>query len=76
MANQQLSRFVVQMHCSAQAMFEHLAVGARALLHPGTVAERLETVFPDIEEIVLIDVALLEAEADVVEDWLTLVAEV
>ena len=59
MANHYLTRVLrMKMHCSAQAIFEHLAISARALPHPGAVAEGLETVFPDIEEIVPIDVAL------------------
>ena len=65
MANQQLSRFIVQMHRPTKAVLEHLAISARALLHPGAVTERLETVFPDIEEIVLINIALHIAAVNV-----------
>ena len=77
MANLHLSLvFRMEMHCAAKAVLIHLAVGAKALFHPSTVAEGLETVFPNIKKIILVDVALLEAEADVVEDWLVLVAKV
>ena len=53
------------MHCSAKAMLEHLAISAGACFHPGAVAERLETVFPHIEEIVLVDIALYITTVDV-----------
>ena len=59
MANHHLSLvFRMEMHGTSKAVLEHLAVGARALFHPSTVAEGLEAVFPNIEEVVLIDIAL------------------
>ena len=57
--------FPMQVHCAAETVLEHLAVGALACLHPRTVTEELETIFPHIEEVVLINVALHEAAVDV-----------
>ena len=66
MANHHLPLVLrVEMHCPAEAVLIHLAVGARAMFHPCTVAEGLETVFPNIEEIILIDIALHIAAVDV-----------
>ena len=59
MANHHLPLvFRMEMHRAAKTVLIHLAVGARALFHPITVAERLETVFPNIKKIILVDVAL------------------
>ena len=66
MANHHLPLvFRMEMHGTAKAVLEHLAVSALARLHPSTVAERLETVFPNIQEIVLVNVALHIAAVDV-----------
>ena len=66
MANHYLTRVLrMKMHCSAQAIFEHLAISARALPHPGAVAERLKTVLPNIKKIILINIALRKATVDV-----------
>ena len=55
----------MEVHRAAKAVFKHLAVGALARLHPSAIAERLETVLPHIEEVVLRDVALHKAAVDV-----------
>ena len=66
MANHHLPLvFRMEMHGTAKAVLVHLAVGARALFHPFTVAERLEAVFPNIKEIILVDIALHIAAIDV-----------
>ena len=51
---------VVKVHGTAEAVLVDLAVFANACPHPATVSERLETVFPHVEEVVLVDVALNE----------------
>ena len=66
MANHHLPLVLrMQVHRAAKAVLIHLAVGARALFHPCTVAEGLEAVFPNIEEVILIDIALHIAAVDV-----------
>ena len=66
MANHHLPLvFRMQVHRAAKAVLVHLAVGTRALFHPCTVAERLETVFPNIKEVILVDIALHIAAIDV-----------
>lgn len=55
----------MQMHRPAKAIPIHLAVGTLSRLHPSAVTEGLETVFPNIEEVILIDIALREAAVDV-----------
>ena len=51
---------IVEMHSAALAVPEKIAVGADAGLCPVAVAEFLETVVPDVHEIVCVDVALTE----------------
>ena len=53
------------MHRATQAILENFAILADASAHPFAVAEDLETVFPDIEEVILIDIALGKASVDV-----------
>ena len=55
----------MQVHCPAEAVLKHLAISALTRFHPSTVTERLETVFPNVKEIVLVDVALYIAAVDV-----------
>ena len=55
----------MKMHCSTETILEHFAIGTLTSLHPLAVAERLETVFPDIEKVVLIDIALSKAAIDI-----------
>ena len=57
--------FLMQMHCPAETILKDLAISALTRLHPLAVAERLETIFPDIEKIVVVDVALHKATVDV-----------
>ena len=45
-------------HAVAQAVPPDLAVGTPALARPAAVAEGLEAFFPDLKEIVLVDIAL------------------
>jgi hypothetical protein len=49
---------VVQVHGSTEAVLIDFAALANSSFHPATVAERLETVFPNVEEVILVDVAL------------------
>ena len=51
---------MVQMHGTAKTVFVDFAIGTDASTHPAPVAERLETIFPYVEEVVLVDVALNE----------------
>ena len=46
------------MHRPAKAILKHFAISALTSFHPLTVAERLETVFPNVQKVVLIDIAL------------------
>ena len=55
----------MQMHCPTEAALINLAVSTLACLHPLAVAERLETVFPNVDKIILIDVALGKTTVDV-----------
>ncbi len=55
----------MEMHRTAKAILKHLAISTLSSFHPGTVTEGLETVFPNVEEIVLIDVALDITSVDV-----------
>ena len=55
----------MKVHRPTKAILIHLAVGALPCFHPSTVAEGLETVFPNVKKIVLIDIALRKATVDV-----------
>ena len=55
----------MQMHRSAQAILKHLAISTLSRFHPSAVAKRLETVFPNVKKIILIDIALHKATVDV-----------
>lgn len=55
----------MQMHCPTEAALINLAVSTLACFHPCAVAERLETVFPNVDKIILIDVALGKTTVDV-----------
>ena len=53
------------MHRPAETILKDLAISALTRLHPLAVAERLETVFPDIEKIVVVDVTLSKASVNI-----------
>ena len=55
----------MKVHRPTKAILIHLAVGALPCFHPSTVAEGLETVFPNIKKIILINIALRKATVDV-----------
>ena len=55
----------MQMHRSAKAILKHLAISTLTRFHPLTVAERLETVFPNVQKIIFVDIALHKATVDV-----------
>ena len=55
----------MQVHCPTEAVLIHLTISALAGFHPCAVAEGLKTVFPNVEEVVLIDVALRKTAVDV-----------
>lgn len=55
----------MQMHRPAETILKDLAISALTRLHPLAVAERLETIFPDIEKIVLVDVTLSKASVNI-----------
>ena len=46
------------MHGAAETLLEVFAGGAHSAAHPGAVAHDLEAIVPDIQQVVLIDVAL------------------
>lgn len=48
----------MQMHSPTKTITKRFAISTLTLLHPLAVAKRLETVFPNVQEIVLVDVAL------------------
>ncbi len=52
------------MHSVALTVAEPLAGGAVVLFHPAAVAVGTEAVFPNVDEIVLVDVALMVVAAD------------
>ena len=64
MAIQQLPVVVVQVHTAAQTVTEHLAAGALPLSGPFAVAERAEPIFPNLPEIIAIDIPLVEIAPD------------
>ena len=55
----------MEVHRTSEAVLERLAVSALTRFHPLTVAEELETVFPNVQEIILVDVALHVVAVDV-----------
>ena len=57
--------FCMEMHRSAKTIPKHFAISTLTLLHPLPVAERLETVFPNIQKIVSVNVALHIAAVNV-----------
>lgn len=59
MALQQFSVTVTQMHATSLTIAEHVAFTTVLLVHPFSVSIKLETVFPHVHEVVLIDVALV-----------------
>ena len=54
----------MQVHAIAFAVAEHLAVGAYSLFGPTAVAIGFEAIVPDIHEVILINVSLMEVRAD------------
>ena len=48
----------MQVHGATQAIIIDLAIGALSRFHPLAITERLETVYPNVKEVILIDVAL------------------
>ena len=53
------------MHGTAEALLEVFAGGAHAAAHPVAFAHDLEAVVPDIQQVILIDVALFERAVNV-----------
>ena len=64
MAENQLAVFVAQVHAVAAAVAEPFAVGAFILAHPLTVTIRTKLIFPDIHEIILVDISLMIIRSD------------
>jgi len=60
-AEDEFAVIAAEVHATAEAVAPPLTVGAFRIggLHPGAVAVRLETVLPDVDEVVCIDVALI-----------------
>ena len=55
----------MKVHSSTEAILIDFAILADAFSHPIAIAEDLETVFPNVEEVILIDIALGKAPVDV-----------
>ena len=64
MAHQQVTIFVIEVEAGALAVAPHLAVFTLALPGPASIAHHLETVLPDVPEVVAVDVALVHVAAD------------
>ena len=60
MANQQFAIVVVLVHPVPFAITEERAIFANSLFRPRTVSVRLETIVPNIHEVVSIDISLME----------------
>ena len=59
MTENKIAFIIAKMHSVALAIAEPFAVSALVLLHPGTVTVWLETVFPYIDEIILVNITLM-----------------
>ena len=64
MAENQLAVFVAQVHAVAAAVAEPFAVGTFILAHPLAVTIRTELIFPDVHEIILVDISLVIIRSD------------
>ena len=53
------------MHGAAETLLEVFAGGAHSAAHPSAVSHNLETVVPDIKQVVFMDIALSEGAVDV-----------
>lgn len=63
-AHDEIALIITKMHTTALAVSEVSALGTLTLPHPFTVAVRLETVLPDVHEIILVDIALMIVGTD------------
>ena len=63
-AHDEIALIITKMHTTALAVSEVSALGTLTLPHPFTVTVRLETVLPDVHEIILVDVALMIVGTD------------
>ena len=64
MAENKLAVFVAQVHAVAAAVAEPFAVGTFILAHPLAVTIRTELIFPDVHEIILVDISLVIIRSD------------
>ena len=58
MARQQAPLLVAQMHAVSATIAPHVAVGTAVLLHPLAISIKPEPMFPNVHEVILIDVSL------------------
>ena len=58
-ALQQMAVAISKVHSVSFTILEEFAFGAVTVSHPFTVAVHLKTVFPDIHEVILINIALM-----------------
>ena len=63
-AGQYLALAVAQVHGAALAVAPYLAVTALARLHPFSVTVKFKLFFPDIPEVIGMDVSLIVVTAD------------
>ena len=54
-----------QVHGAAETLLEVFAGGAHSAAHPSAVSHNLETVVPDIQQVVFMDIALSEGAVDI-----------
>ena len=63
-AHDEIALIITKMHTAALTVSEVFTLGTLTLPHPFTVTVRLETVLPDVHEIILIDIALMIVGTD------------
>ena len=64
MAEDEGAVFVAKVHSVSEAVAEPFAVGTFILAHPLAVSIRTELIFPNIHEIILVDIALMIIRSD------------
>ena len=64
MTDQQVAIVIVEVQAGAFAVAPDFAVFTLALPGPASIAHHLETVLPDVPEVVAVDVALVHVAAD------------
>ena len=63
-AHDEITLIITKMHTATLTVSEVFTLGTLALPHPFTVAVGLETVLPNVHEIILVDIALMIVGTD------------